>query len=170
MAGLDRVRRFRPRPAELRAGAVLAAAGGAGRLLATGVARCSRQSRGNGSGRVKHMRPRVIWTMMTIAAAWAADDRAEDRAAIRADIDGIYRAFINKDRVKVRATHADNWHGFLEGSRTMIHNIDEYMNYVGPMRGQYGMVDYKFRDFDIVFAGDAAFVTFVTDIEIKTPT
>jgi ketosteroid isomerase-like protein len=108
--------------------------------------------------------------MMTIATAGAADDRAEDRAAIRADIDGIYRAFINKDRVKVRATHADNWHGFLEGSRTMIHNIDEYMNYVGPMRGQYGMVDYKFRDFDIVFAGDAAFVTFVTDIEIKTPT
>jgi len=32
----------------------------------------------------------------------AADDRAADRAAIRADIDGIYQAFIHKDRAKCR--------------------------------------------------------------------
>jgi len=113
---------------------------------------------------------RMICMTIAITAAWAADDRAEDRAAIRADIEGIYRAFINKDRAKVRATHADNWHGFLEGSRAMLHNIDEYMNAVGAMNGQYGMYDYKFRDFDMIFAGDAAFVTFVTDIDIKTPT
>ena len=107
--------------------------------------------------------------LIAAAAASAADDRAADRAAIRADIDGIYRAFIDKDLAKIRATHAGNWHGFLEGSRQMIRGIDEYMNYVGPMRGPYGMSGYKIRDFDIVFAGDAAFVTFVTDIEIKLP-
>jgi ketosteroid isomerase-like protein len=102
-------------------------------------------------------------------AAAADDNRAADRAAIRADIDGIYRAFINKDLAKIRATHDDNWHGFLEGSHQMIRGIGEYMNYVGPMTAPYGLTGYRIRDFDIVFHGDAAFVTFVTDIDLKLP-
>lgn len=115
---------------------------------------------------------RIYAAFLLTAAVCAAadDDRAADRAAIRADIDGIYRAFIDKDRAKVRATHDENWHGFLEGSRQMIRGIAQYMNYVGALTGPYGMSAYKIRDFDILFEGDAAFVTFVTDIEIKTPT
>ena len=113
---------------------------------------------------------RAFCCLIAIAACAAAEDsRAADREAIRADIDKIYRAFIQKDRETVRATHDANWHGFLEGSRQMIHNLDEYMNYVGPMNGTYGMSAYRIRDFDIVFAGDAAFVTFVTDVDLKLP-
>src|SRR5690242_12880335 len=113
---------------------------------------------------------RVTWFLMAGVAAGAVDDnRAADREAIRADIDGIYSAFINKDRARVRATHDDNWHGFLEGSRKMIRGIDEYMNYVGPMTSPYGMTGYKIRDFDIVFHGEAAFVTFITDVDLKLP-
>jgi len=104
-----------------------------------------------------------------VPLVWAADDRAADRAAIRADIDGIYQAFIHKDRAKVQATHDENWHGFLEGSWEMIRGIDQYMNYVGPMKSHYGMTGYKIRDFDMVFAGDAAFVTFITDIDLNLP-
>src|SRR5436309_11500492 len=115
------------------------------------------------------MYTRLAWITIAAATAWAADDRPADRAAIRADIDGIYRAFINKDLAKIRVTHAENWHGFLEGSRQMIRGIGDHMDYVGPMQGPYGMSDYKIRDFDIVFAGDAAFVTFVTDVEVKLP-
>ena len=51
----------------------------------------------------------------------------------------------------------------------MIRGIGEYMEYVGPMNSPYGMSDYKIRDFDILFQGDAAFVTFVTDVDIKLP-
>jgi len=112
---------------------------------------------------------RIIALAIACCAAVAQEDHAADRAAIRADIDSIYRAFIGHDLAKIRATHADNWHGFLEGSRQMIRGIDEYMKYVGPMSSPYGMSSYKIRDFDIVFAGDAAFVTFVTDVEIKLP-
>jgi ketosteroid isomerase-like protein len=116
------------------------------------------------------MLKRVSWFLITAVAAGAGDDdRAADRAAIRTDIEGIYSAFINKDRAKVRATHDDNWRGFLEGSRQMIRGIDEYMNYVGPMTSPYGMTGYKIRDFDIVFQGDAAFVTFITDVDLKLP-
>jgi len=116
------------------------------------------------------MLKRLACFLIAAAFAGAADDnRDADREAIRADIDGIYRAFINKDLARIRATHDENWHGFLEGSRQMIRGIGEYMSYIGPMNGPYGMSGYKIRDFDIVFHGDAAFVTFITDVELKLP-
>src|SRR5205807_10070830 len=79
------------------------------------------------------------------------DDRKEDREAIRAHIDSIFQAFINKDAAKLRATHHPHWLGYLEGSRTMIHGVDGYMNnvYVDPS-SPYGMRSYKMREFDMI--------------------
>lgn len=98
------------------------------------------------------------------------DDRAADREAIRAHIDSIFQAFIKKDVAALRATHAENWLGYLEGSRTMIKGIDGYMdwNYVDP-KSPYGMKSYKMREFEMIFKGDAAFVCFVADVEANTP-
>jgi len=98
------------------------------------------------------------------------DDRAADREAIRAHIDSIFQAFIKKDAAALRATHAENWLGYLEGSRTMIKGIDGYMdwNSVDP-KSPYGMKSYKMREFDMIFKGDAAFVCFVADVESNTP-
>ena len=97
-------------------------------------------------------------------------DRTADREAIRAHIDSIFQAFIKKDAAALRATHAENWLGYLEGSRTMIRGINGYMdyNYVDP-KSPYGMKSYKMREFDMIFKGDAAFVCFVADIESNTP-
>jgi hypothetical protein len=53
------------------------------------------------------------------AALTIQDDRAVDREAIRAHIDSIFQAFIKKDAAALRTTHAQNWLGYLEGSRTM---------------------------------------------------
>lgn len=98
------------------------------------------------------------------------DDRAADREAIRAHIDSIFQAFIKKDAAALRATHAQNWLGYLEGSGTMIRGIEGYMewNYVDP-KSPYGMKSYKMREFDMIFKGDAAFVCFVADVESHTP-
>lgn len=100
----------------------------------------------------------------------AEPDRAADRAAIRAHIDRIFQAFIHKDPAELRATHAANWLGYLEGTRSMIHGVDEYMNsnYVDP-QSPYGMSAYRMREFDMIFQGDAAFVAFVAEVEAKTP-
>jgi len=57
------------------------------------------------------------------------DDRAADREAIRAHIDSIFQAFIKRDAAALRATHAQNWLGYLEGSRTMIKGVDGYMEW-----------------------------------------
>src|SRR5881396_3435838 len=101
------------------------------------------------------------------------DDRAADREAIRAHIDSIFQAFIKKDAAALRATHAQNWLGYLEGylgGSPMIKGIDGYMdwNQVDP-KSPYGMKSYKFREFDMIFKGDAAFVCFVADVESNWP-
>jgi ketosteroid isomerase-like protein len=97
-------------------------------------------------------------------------DRTADREAIRAHIDSIFQAFIKKDAAALRATHAQNWLGYLEGSTTMIKGIEGYMewNHVDP-KSPYGMKSYKMREFDMIFKGDAAFVCFVADVESHTP-
>jgi ketosteroid isomerase-like protein len=98
------------------------------------------------------------------------DDRAADREAIRAHIGSIFQAFIKKDAAALRVTHAANWLGYLEGSRTMIKGVDGYLdwNQVDP-KSPYGMKSYKIREFDMIFKGDAAFVCFVPEIESVTP-
>jgi ketosteroid isomerase-like protein len=116
----------------------------------------------------------AIFGLVTLVRAQApvsaTDGRDKDRAEIRAHIDSIFQAFINKDAAKLRATHHQNWLGYLEGSRSMIHGVDGYMNttYVDPS-SPYGMKSYKMREFDMIFKGDAAFVCFVADVEANTP-
>src|SRR5256884_7672900 len=107
------------------------------------------------------------------AAMNIQDDRAADREAIRAHIDSIFQAFIKKDAAALRSTHAANWLGYLEGylgGSPMIKGIDGYMdwNQVDP-KSPYGMKSYKFREFDMIFKGDAAFVCFVPEIDSLTP-
>jgi ketosteroid isomerase-like protein len=124
------------------------------------------------------MRFRVLAVSLILAAtigvvplvAIAQDDRAEDRKAIRDHIDSIFQAFIKKDAAALRATHAKNWLGYLEGTRTMIRGVDEYMTYnqVDP-KNPYGMKSYKMREFDMIFKGDAAFVCFTAEVESNTP-
>jgi ketosteroid isomerase-like protein len=103
-------------------------------------------------------------------AVSAQDDRAADRAAIKAHIESIFQAFINKDNAALRATHAENWLGYLGDGRQMIKGIGEYMewNQQDPKQ-PYGMKSYKFREFDMIFKGDAAFVCFVADVDSNTP-
>jgi ketosteroid isomerase-like protein len=98
------------------------------------------------------------------------DERAADREAIRAHIDSIFQAFIKKDAAALRATHADNWLGYLDDSGTLLKGIERYMdwNQVDP-KSPYGMKSYKMREFDMIFKGDAAFVCFVPEIESNTP-
>ena len=100
----------------------------------------------------------------------AQDDRAADRAAIKAHIESIFQAFIDKDNAALRATHAENWFGYLAASGPMFKGIGAYMqwNEQDP-KSAYGMKAYKFREFDMIFKGDAAFVCFVADVDSNTP-
>lgn len=105
-----------------------------------------------------------------VSTAQSQDDRTADRAAIKAHIGSIFQAFIDKDPKVLRATHAENWLGYLDLGGQMVKGIDGYMdwNQLDP-KGPYGMKSYKFREFDMIFKGDAAFVCFVADVESNWP-
>jgi hypothetical protein len=124
--------------------------------------------------------PSRIWNAVIAAAACLAgaaivvraqeaqtSGREQDAAAIRAHIESIFRAFIDKDAATLAATHGRNWRGYLTGSRTVIKGRDGYMranvgpNGMGP-KGQ-GMVDYRIHEYDTVFYGDVAVVNFVAE-------
>ncbi|MBX9600086.1 MAG: nuclear transport factor 2 family protein [Bryobacteraceae bacterium] len=115
---------------------------------------------------MKHL---LVVLSLAVSAA-AADDRQSDREAIRAHLDRIFQGFIKKDAAELRATHHENWRGFLEGSRGVIKGIDGYMRASTPdPKSPYGMKAYNLREFDIVFYGDTAFVSFVADLDALSP-
>ena len=108
--------------------------------------------------------------LLTGVVARAQDDRAADRAAIKSHIESIFQAFISKDNAALRATHAENWLGYLGEGREMIKGIGDYMQWNEQDPKQpYGMKSYKFREFDMIFKGDAAFVCFVADVQSNWP-
>jgi len=94
------------------------------------------------------------------------DQRPADRDAIRSHIQSIFQAFIDHDGPKLRATHAPEWRGFLEGSQTGIRGVDQYMKSVdnSTRPGPNGMKAYKITEFDCVLYGNSAIVPFVSDV------
>jgi len=96
------------------------------------------------------------------------DQRQVDRDAIRAHIDKIFQAYIHKDVAVIRATHAADWLGFQSGSQTAIHGIDQYMKDVnGYIQSPVRMTAYKMLEFDVVFYGDVAIITYVADVSYE---
>jgi hypothetical protein len=102
------------------------------------------------------------------SAQSTASDRAADVALIRAQIEDICQAFVDKNRSKLIETHGKDWRGFTPWSDHVIRGLDGYMNEAtfepGTPKGQ-GMVGYRLSDFDVVFYGDTAVASFVLDVD-----
>jgi hypothetical protein len=109
----------------------------------------------------------LIGTSAPAAAQTPAADRPADAAAIRAHIESIFQAFVDKDRAKLKATHSAEWRGFTPWSGHVIRGLDGYMNeatFPPDLPKNQGMVGYRIGEFDIVFYGDTAVVSFVADV------
>src|SRR4029453_10338815 len=114
----------------------------------------------------------VAWSLAlprSASAQGAAPDRSADAAAIRAHIESICQAFIDKDLKKLEETHGKDWRGFTPWSGHVIRGLDGYMNEAtfepGTPKGQ-GMVGYRLSDFDVVFYGATAVASFVLDLDL----
>ena len=114
----------------------------------------------------------LIWSLALPRFASAQStphDRAADAAAIRAHIESICQAFVDKDRKKLEETHGKDWRGFTPWSGHVIRGLDGYMNEAtlepGTTKGQ-GMVGYRLSDFDVVFYGDTGVASFVLDLDL----
>src|SRR5262249_57261860 len=99
------------------------------------------------------------------APAQPGDQRPAEVQAIRAHIEEIFEAYARKDRPSVRRTHAGEWRGFLRNSPGVIRGVDEYMRQAeGVLGGAFQLSSHNFRDFDVIFYGPIAIVSYVTDI------
>lgn len=110
----------------------------------------------------------MVFYVTTLSAqqltAVPGDKRQADRDAIRAHIDSIFRAYMQKDRAKIKSTHAPEWRGFLNPSHTIIRGLDEYMQYADRSLKSPGFQTYKIIDFDVMFYGDVALVPYIAQI------
>ncbi|HEX6463958.1 MAG TPA: nuclear transport factor 2 family protein [Vicinamibacterales bacterium] len=115
----------------------------------------------------------AVTLLVTITGARAgaqtrAADRPADAAAIRAHIESIFQAFVDKDRAKLAATHGTEWRGFTPWSGHVIRGRDGYMNeatFPPDLPKTQGMVGYRIGEFDIVFYGDTAVVSFQAEVD-----
>ena len=106
--------------------------------------------------------------LLTLALALASEDRAADVAAIRAHIESIFQAFIDKDVRALEATHGTEWRGFMPGSPEPIRGRDGYMkvtSFVATQPKGQGSVAYRISNFDVVFYGDTAVASFVAETD-----
>ena len=122
----------------------------------------------------------VLFTLSATFVLADDSDRTADAAAIRAHIESIFQAFIDGDQDKIFATHSEDWRGFLEGSRTPIKGIDEYMRANGfewprPANAPKSTpfmptgTTYKVSDFDVHFYGpELGVASFFGEFQRKT--
>jgi ketosteroid isomerase-like protein len=103
---------------------------------------------------------------LTAAHRVGAKNRAADEEAIRAHIDSVFQAYMRKDRVAVRTTHAHDWRGFIRASRGVVRGIEQYMREAEPIFASPSkLVGYQMCDYDTVFFGSSlAVVNYVVDI------
>jgi hypothetical protein len=102
------------------------------------------------------------------AAQTKGADRPADSAAIRANIESIFQAFVDKDRARLEATHGAEWRGFTPWSGRVIRGRDGYMNeaaFPPDLPKNQGMIGYRIGEFDIVFYGDTAVVSFQAEVD-----
>ena len=96
------------------------------------------------------------------------DRRPADRDAIRAHIDGIFQAYMKKDRKTIEGTHAEEWRGFLGASRGIIRGIGGYMEGADAfLRSPARIAAYRFEDFDLQFYGDVGLVSYIADVDLE---
>jgi hypothetical protein len=115
----------------------------------------------------------VFAVLLAIAAVPAtaqtrAADRPADAAAIRAHIESIFKAFVEKDRKKLEETHGAEWRGFTPWSGHVIRGRDGYMKeatFPPDMPKDQGMFGWRIGEFDIVFYDDTAVVSFVAEVD-----
>ena len=120
---------------------------------------------------------KLLWSLSVVALGLAifaaersqsSEDRATDRAEIRAHIDSIFQAYIHKDRTAVRATHAPEWRGFLTNTESIVRGLDQYMEEAEiALSRPSGMTGYEMVDFDVTFYGDVALVPYIAELTVE---
>jgi hypothetical protein len=120
-----------------------------------------------------------MWTLMAVILAplpsgpkleaVPGDQRPADVEAIRAHIDKIFRAYMEKDRQTIEGAHSADWRGFLDRSPGIVRGLSEYMEGADAfLRSGMAIAGYRFEEFDVMFYNDVALVSYVADVDLST--
>jgi ketosteroid isomerase-like protein len=91
-----------------------------------------------------------------------------DRAEVRAHIDKLFRAFIEKDRETIRRGHTNDWRGFQVKSQKLVRGIDEYMGAAEQALQSFRGRRYEIVDCEIQLHGDVAIVFYLAHYGIES--
>ena len=89
------------------------------------------------------------------------DPHAKDREEILGHINGIFQAFLRRDREAIKAAHADDWVGFLGPSTSIERGIDAYMANADKSLESFTGTGYELLDTEMQFYTDLALVYYV---------
>ena len=90
-----------------------------------------------------------------------------DRKQILDHIHSIFKAFIAKDRETLRATHSNDWIGFMVPSTEIERGLDAYLRNAEKSLENYDGTGYELLDNEIQIHGDLALVYYVARYDCK---
>lgn len=86
---------------------------------------------------------------------------ADHRAAVLEHIDGLFQAYLRKDRAAIEAGHTADWRGFPVLARRLVRGLPEYMAEADAVLAHLRAVRYEFLDREVLLFGDLALVYYV---------
>jgi ketosteroid isomerase-like protein len=93
-----------------------------------------------------------------------------DKEAIVHHIDGLFGAFLRRDREAIRRGHTKDWRGFQVASRSLVRGIDAYMAAADQALASMRGTRYEMLDCDVETHGDLALVHYLARYWIAVPT
>lgn len=86
---------------------------------------------------------------------------AADREAILGHIHSIFRAYLEKDRAALEATHTTDWIGFTVSAEGLVRGIEGYMRYADGVLATSKPLGYELLDTEVLVHGDVAIVYYL---------
>ena len=90
-----------------------------------------------------------------------------DREAILEHIDGIFQAFIRRDRDTIRRSHTPDWVGFQGPSTQIERGIEAYMKNADKSLDALQGTGYELLDTEVQIYGDVAVVYYVARYDYR---
>lgn len=87
-----------------------------------------------------------------------------DEQQIRDHVEGLFRAFQQRDREAIRAGHTEDWRGFQIKSTALVRGIDQYMQAADEVLRTMRATRHVFDEIDIEVHGDFGFVFYVARV------
>src|SRR5512140_411805 len=79
-----------------------------------------------------------------------------DEAAILAHVNGIFRAYLARDREAIRRAHTDDWTGCLVGSEAIERGLAAYMRGADHSLATFRATGFEITDHALEVRGDTA--------------